>query len=551
MPFNAIHMPFKRYLTLICLIPSAAHSQKPVISPGGVVNAASYVTTLNYSPHLPAYDGLPLLFPNSIASIFGTNLATSTETAQTVPRPTRLAGTSVFVSGVAAPLFYVSPSQINFEIPYVGGPYPPAITVSTAGGDSDPYPFGGGGAPGLFTQDGSGCGPGLVFNVNTDGTWSLNSPQNSASPGQFIAAYGTGQGNYVDPPPAGTPAPSSPLVRSTTPGDLGFDFTFFPVTIPFAPEMWGGLAPGLIGVDQHNRLVPDAVREGCAVPVVTGSSYGNSRPVTISIHKGGGACVDPPEAGYGQILWEKTVTATPSSSGETETLSVSLQASPGRLTPPPSSRVPGQILYDTYTVFGPSCPVPGYRSLDAGAIAVQGPGLASIKTSVVPLGQGQVSGLTRYQASLPAGTIRSGSFTVSAGGGADAGSFQSTVQIGPDIVITTPLAGKIFSSQNPIIVNWTGGDASEWVTLILVGHWGTADIADTVSVPASAGTAEIRYAACCGFGATGGAPNMEIIVQVTPVASAIPAFSSKGISLGGQHLWQYTHRFEGVGVRQP
>jgi uncharacterized protein (TIGR03437 family) len=544
-------MPFKRYLILVCLIPSAARSQKPVISPGGVVNAASYVTALNYSPKDPVRDGLPLLSTNSIASIIGTNLAASTEIAQAVPLPTRLAGTSVLVSGVAAPLFYVSPNQINFQIPFVGGPLPRMITVSTAAGNSDPYSFGGDGAPGLFTQDASGCGPGAVLNVGADGTLSLNSPLNSVSPGQFIAAYGTGQGNYVDPPPAGTPAPASPLVRSTTPGDLGFEFTFYPVTPPFAPEAWGGLAPGLIGVDQHNRLVPDAVREGCAVPIIVGSSQGNSQPATISIHKGGGTCVDPPEAGYGQILWEKVVTTTTTSSTETETVSVSLQESPGRVAPPAPSRVPNQVIYDTYTIFGPSCPVPGYRSLDAGAITVQGTGLASTKTSVVPLGQGQVGGLTKYQAFLPTGTIRSGSFTVSAAGGADAGSFQSRVQIASDIVITTPLAGKIFSRQNPLIVNWTGGDASEWVTLMLVGHWGPRDSADTVSLPASAGTAEIPYAACCGFGTTGGAPNMEIIVQVTPLASAIPPFSAPGISLGGQHLWQYTYRFEGIGISQP
>ena len=306
-------------------------------------------------------------------------------------------------------------------------------------------------------------------------------------------------------------------MRTTSGGDIGFEFTFYPVTMPFAPEIWDGLAPGLIGVDQHNRLIPDAVREGCAVPIVAGTPDGPSRPVTISIRKGGGACADPPEAGYGQILWEKTVTTTSSASTETETVSVSLQASPGRLAPPPPGYVANQVVYGTDNkVFGPSCPVPGYRSLDAGAITVQGPGLASTKTSAVPLGEGQVSGLTRYQAILPVGTIRSGSFTMSAAGGADAGSFQSSVEIGPDIVITSPLAGKSFSGKNPLTVNWTGGDASEWVTLKLVGHWGQSDAADTVSVPAPTGTATIPFAACCGFAGPGGAPSLEIIVQVTP-----------------------------------
>jgi uncharacterized protein (TIGR03437 family) len=539
-------MPLMRYLILVCLIPSTAHSQKPVISPGGVVNAASYVTTFSNNPLAPVHNALNL---GSIASIFGTNLAASTEAASTVPLPTQIGGTSVMVFGVAAPLFYVSPNQINFQIPFVDAAHLPfTVTVLTPSGTSDPYQIDAGeSAPGLFTQDASGCGPGVVLNVGADGTVSLNSPQNSVPPGDFIAAYGTGMDGYYNTPPVGTPTPASPLVPSTYGGGLGFDFAYY----SSLADTWVGLAPGLIGVDQHNQRVPVAVREGCAVPVIAGSSYGNSQPVTISIHKGGGACVDPSEAGYGQILWEKSVTTTTTSSTETDAVSVSLQESPGKQPPPPPSHIPNQLLYNVGTSFGPSCSVPGYRSLDAGVITAQGPGLGLTKTSVVPLGEGQVSGLTKYQAILPAGTIRSGSFTVSAAGGADTGRFQSTLQVGSDILITTPLAGKIFSKQNPIVVKWTGGDANEWVTLSLVGHWGSVDIANTVNVPASAGTVEMAYAACCGFGAVAGAPNIEIIVQVTPDILAIPAFSAPGLSLGGQHVWQYTYRFEDIGISQP
>jgi len=284
-------MPIHRYLFLVGVCCSVARSQKPVISPGGVVNAA----TLANNPYDPADNFLP---SGTIATIFGSNLAASTQTANTVPLPTQLAGTSVFVFGVAAPLFYVSTTQINFQVPF-GSAHAPSVTVSTGAGTSDPYPLGGEAAPGLFTQDASGCGPAAALNVGTDGTLSLNSAQNSVSPGQFIAAYGTGLGAYVYLIPDGTPAPASPLVRSTNGADLAFEFVIYPLTPPFGPELWEGLAPGLIGVDQYNRLVPDAVREGCAVPVLLSSAYGNGRPVTISIRKGGGSCVDPPPAGYG------------------------------------------------------------------------------------------------------------------------------------------------------------------------------------------------------------------------------------------------------------
>lgn len=62
------------------------------------------------------------LASESIAAAFGTNLATTTQSATAIPLPTALADTTVTVRdnlGVArlAPLFYVSPLQINYQIP--------------------------------------------------------------------------------------------------------------------------------------------------------------------------------------------------------------------------------------------------------------------------------------------------------------------------------------------------------------------------------------------------------------------------------------------------
>jgi uncharacterized protein (TIGR03437 family) len=66
----------------------------------------------------------------SIASAFGTNLATVTQGSTTLPLPTVIAGTSVKVRDSAgverlSALFYVSPTQINFQIP-------PGTTTGTA-----------------------------------------------------------------------------------------------------------------------------------------------------------------------------------------------------------------------------------------------------------------------------------------------------------------------------------------------------------------------------------------------------------------------------------
>jgi len=50
-------------------------------------------------------------------SVFGTNLAASKQLASTLPLPLTMGGVSATVNGVAAPLLYVSPSQLNIQIP--------------------------------------------------------------------------------------------------------------------------------------------------------------------------------------------------------------------------------------------------------------------------------------------------------------------------------------------------------------------------------------------------------------------------------------------------
>jgi hypothetical protein len=55
--------------------------------------------------------------PDSIILVSGSNLATTTESAQGDPLPTFLAGTRILVNGVAASLLSVSPNQIKARIP--------------------------------------------------------------------------------------------------------------------------------------------------------------------------------------------------------------------------------------------------------------------------------------------------------------------------------------------------------------------------------------------------------------------------------------------------
>jgi uncharacterized protein (TIGR03437 family) len=119
-----------------------------------VVNAASYAQTLA---------------PGTWASIFGTQLAVSTASAQTVPLPLTLAEVkSVTVGGEAAPLSYVSPGQINFVIPFETAPGASVpVMVNTSGGASTSVNITlVRNAPALFTQNAQGTGMASAFNAN-------------------------------------------------------------------------------------------------------------------------------------------------------------------------------------------------------------------------------------------------------------------------------------------------------------------------------------------------------------------------------------------------
>ncbi len=56
--------------------------------------------------------------PGAIMTIFGANFSDAVYTGSaTYPLPTALGKTSVSVDGIPAPLYYVSPTQINFQMP--------------------------------------------------------------------------------------------------------------------------------------------------------------------------------------------------------------------------------------------------------------------------------------------------------------------------------------------------------------------------------------------------------------------------------------------------
>lgn len=256
-------------------------AQVPQINSGGVVNAASYAP------------GAPLT-PGVIFSIFGSSLTDgSSATASSTPLPPSLAGATVLVSGVPAPLFYASPLQINAQFPVELKGLASAIvqvqvqragsTLSSLETTVSIASF----SPGIFTVDQNGQGPGTILR-NSDFNpicpqGRTDCPANFAAPEEVIAIYLTGLGEVDGTRLSGRPATeASPTL------------TLPEVTIGGirAHVLYAGLAPNYVGLYQVNVFVPtDSSRGGGNislgddVPMVLRMGESTSNTVTIAVGK--------------------------------------------------------------------------------------------------------------------------------------------------------------------------------------------------------------------------------------------------------------------------
>ena len=239
----------------------AVAESAPVIGEGGIVNGASF-------------SGEATVSPGSIASLFGMNLAAGTETASGLPLPTMLAGTQVLVDDVPAPLFFVSPLQINFQVPFEAtGSSVPMVVVSNGVPGPEVMVQVEAAAPGIFTAVPGGSGPGAILNED----FSPNSAENPAAVGSVVQIFATGLG-ATDPPLAtGQTGASAPPLNLTAMVPV--------VMIGGAPAevLFSGMAPGFVGLYQVNARVPAATPAGDEVPLEIEIGEGSSNTVTLAV----------------------------------------------------------------------------------------------------------------------------------------------------------------------------------------------------------------------------------------------------------------------------
>jgi uncharacterized protein (TIGR03437 family) len=182
----------------------------------------------------------------------------------------------VLFDGVPAPLLYASTGQVNAVVPYsVAGKSSVELQLEYLGALSNPVTLQvTATAPGVFSINGSGRGPGAILNAR-DG--SVNSASKPALRGDWVSIFATGAGvtapASVDGLLASAPLPLPSAQVSVTMGGL-------PCVLNFA-----GAAPTLVsGVLQINAQVPAGVAPGPTVPVeVRIGSAVSSSAVTLAI----------------------------------------------------------------------------------------------------------------------------------------------------------------------------------------------------------------------------------------------------------------------------
>ena len=232
---------------------SSARREAPSYSASSVVNAASSTADQ--------------LAPNTIATIYGKNLAFDTRTLQAsdisgAVLPITLAGVHVLVQNEPAPLLYVSPAQINFVLPSnlqcgtckvqvtIDGQAGPAVNVALRAA-----------APALF-----------VFPYTTTAIasrqqdYSVCSDDQPCQPGDGVILWVTGLGRTNPPAEYGKIATAAAYVANAG----SFRILLNGTAVDPSKVLYAGLAPGFAGFYQINLMLPESVADKAEIRIAVG-----------------------------------------------------------------------------------------------------------------------------------------------------------------------------------------------------------------------------------------------------------------------------------------
>jgi uncharacterized protein (TIGR03437 family) len=256
---------------------------QPLIFTGGVVNIVNGVQ----EP----------VSPGDIVAVYGSQLApagTSATNPGLPPLATTLGSSQVLVNGVVAPLYFVSPGQINFQVPYslpAGQSATVQVVSNGVPGDLRPVPIAGSAARLLYFVSFIQGTYGIIVN-SSDNSLTLPSGTNvpgfnchPAKPGDTIIVYGVGFGQTNPAAVEGKPASSATLqALSNVSATFGGGFLGNGMV---ANAAFAGLTPTAVGLYQINVTIPANTPLGSSIPLNATVNGLASNTVTLAISANG------------------------------------------------------------------------------------------------------------------------------------------------------------------------------------------------------------------------------------------------------------------------
>lgn len=227
---------------------------EPELPPGGLVNAGSFT---------------PRLAPGALFSIFGVNLASGHRRTPGLPLPRELDGVVVTWNDKPLPLLFVSPHQINAQLPY-GAEDKGTVRIRTPNGHADAPVALEPAAPAILRiEHGYALLPAVIRHSNGE----LVSAHSPALPGDTLVIYAVGLGSVNAAVSEGQPAPGPLPARHRTEVQLG--------SLLLTPS-FAGLAPGFTGLYQINVETPRGLPPGSYLLRVITAGIA-SDPVTVPV----------------------------------------------------------------------------------------------------------------------------------------------------------------------------------------------------------------------------------------------------------------------------
>jgi uncharacterized protein (TIGR03437 family) len=226
-----------------------------------------------------------------IVALFGTGLVqgTGTAAANSLPLPRSLQGASVYVNGVAAPLYFAAGNQINYQMPYSTTDGAAAVTALRDDGVASRGTANiASVAPALFSADASGKGQAVAQNLDfsRNGDPAVSPQSKRARKGEFVILYGSGVGSqFINANNSNTQPVTMKDGEAATDNPLPATVVSPEVTVggKFATVHFSGLAPGFVSLWQLNVAVPSDAPSGAAVEVVVNFGGKTANRLTIAI----------------------------------------------------------------------------------------------------------------------------------------------------------------------------------------------------------------------------------------------------------------------------